>query len=340
MLATACGWLPSEHPSYRWATQVLLPFALALLLLGVDLPSVYRIGWRALGATLIGMMSIGLGLPLIARVMHTALPPEAWKGVGTLAATWTGGSMNLLAVNTMLGTPEEIFTALIVVDALVAYTWMACLVSLSTLRTPLDHWLRAKPLTLSTASSPRPDAHPARSTIACAFLAVALAAGAFQLAGWLPTNTLMSARNGWTVFLVTTGALVASLIPAIRMRATRAPSLGYPCLYGVLAAMGAQANFSALWTASAWVVLGVATALFHGVVMLLAGRALRLPLSMLATASQANLGGVASTPIVGAVYDPRLAPVGLLLAVGLNAVGTYLGLVAASLARWLMRLSP
>jgi len=38
---------------------------------------------------------------------------------------------------------------------------------------------------------------------------------------------------------------------------------------------------------------------------------------------------------VGAVYDQRLVPVGLLLAIACNAVGTYWGLFAAWLARFL-----
>jgi uncharacterized membrane protein len=109
-----------------------------------------------------------------------------------------------------------------------------------------------------------------------------------------------------------------------------------PCLYLVLAAMGAQASLEALRSAPVWVVFGFGVAAVHGAVMLLGGRLLRLPLSMLATASQANLGGVASTPLVGAVYDLRLAPVGLLLAIGCNAVGTYWGLCSAFLAKLLL----
>ena len=99
--------------------------------------------------------------------------------------------------------------------------------------------------------------------------------------------------------------------------------------------MGAQASLIALRAAPVWILVGAGTALLHGATMLLVGRLLRVPLGMLATASQANLGGVASTPIVGAVYDQRLVPVGLLLALGCNAVGTYLGLLAAGLSRWL-----
>ncbi|MBI4354530.1 MAG: DUF819 family protein, partial [Candidatus Omnitrophica bacterium] len=76
-----------------------------------------------------------------------------------------------------------------------------------------------------------------------------------------------------------------------------------------------------------------ASAVLHGCLMLAAGRWLRLPLGLLATASQANFGGVISAPLVGAVYHERLVPIGLCLALLGNALGTYLGLLSASLSR-------
>ncbi|HUU47114.1 MAG TPA: DUF819 family protein [Acidobacteriota bacterium] len=51
----------------------------------------------------------------------------------------------------------------------------------------------------------------------------------------------------------------------------------------------------------------------------------------MATGSQANIGGVVSAPIVAAVYQPSLAPVGLLLGVFGNIIGLYAGLLCATL---------
>ena len=111
--------------------------------------------------------------------------------------------------------------------------------------------------------------------------------------------------------------------------------LGYPVLYLVLAATGAQAQLRALWSTPVWIALGAIVVLVHGSTLLLAGRLFRIRLGILATASQANLGGLVSGPLVGAVYHRTLAPIGLLLAVAGNALGTYVGLLAATLARLL-----
>ena len=50
MLGTTLGALPRAHPVYPALTGGLLPVALGLLLLGVDVPAVIRAGSRALGA--------------------------------------------------------------------------------------------------------------------------------------------------------------------------------------------------------------------------------------------------------------------------------------------------
>lgn len=54
----------------------------------------------------------------------------------------------------------------------------------------------------------------------------------------------------------------------------------------------------------------------------------------MAVGSQANTGGVSTTPEVVSIFHPALAPVGVLLAVLSHVLGTYSGLLTA----WIMRL--
>ena len=336
MLGAALGMLPPKHPVYHALTDGLLPVALGLLLLGVDVPAVIRAGARALGAAAVGAAGIVAGVALWARILHDRLPPEAWRGAGALAGTWTGGTMNLLALRAILGTPEPMFASLIIVDALIAYAWMALLVAASALQGPIDRWLRAAPILDGPGMSPAEAGAPPRglgAQVGCALIAAALALGARLAARHLPTSTLVSSSSGWTVVLVTTAALGLSLLASVRRLGSSGNALGYSALYLALAATGAQASLTALWSAPVWIVVGIGTAAVHGLALLAAGRLFRIPLGLLATASQANIGGVVSAPLVGAVYHQSLAPVGLLLAMLGNALGTYLGVWSAALCR-------
>ena len=336
LLAVTLGWLPRGHGAYRSLTDQLLPLALACLLLGIDLPAVILAGGRALVAAMIGAGGIVVGAPLGVWFLQAHLPVDAWKGAGALAGTWTGGTMNLLALRSILEMPDAIFAPLIIVDALVAYSWMAILVAASAYQRPIDRWLRATTAVDapgSHASVPEPSSKNRWRLAVCALMALGLSLGAGWLAARLPTSQLVSSSTGWTILLVTTAALMLSLIPSLRRVGATGAALGYPCLYLVLAATGVQASLEALWSAPAWILVGIWVALFHGGLLLLSGRFFRIPLGMLATASQANIGGVVSAPLVGAVYRQDLAPIGLLLALAGNAVGTYLGLLSAFLSR-------
>jgi uncharacterized membrane protein len=169
-----------------------------------------------------------------------------------------------------------------------------------------------------------------------ALLCAALAALARGLSGRLPITPLISSPLGWTILLVSTAALGASAIPPVRRLGHETERLGYPLLYLVLAATGAQGSLQALGSAPMWLVVGLCAVGAQGLLLLAVGRGARIPLGLLATASQANVGGLVSAPLVGATYHPSLAPVGLLLAMAGGAVGTYVGLVAAALSRGLM----
>ena len=80
---------------------------------------------------------------------------------------------------------------------------------------------------------------------------------------------------------------------------------------------------------------GLAIVVIHAGFILAAARITKAPLFLAAAASQANIGGVASAPVVAEAYQPHLASVGLLLAVLGNIVGTYMGILAGQLCRML-----
>ncbi len=339
MLAVTVGGLPRDPASYQLLTNALLPLALVLLLLGVDVRMILRSSGHALLAAAIGAAGVVVGALISVWSVGPLLPAEAWKGAGALVGTWTGGTMNLLALRAILGVPEEIFAPLILVDAMTAYGWMAVLMAASAYQPHLNRWLHATDDRDAHESADREVTAVDRTRGAFPVvvgLALLISLASRHLSARIPATALVSGSTGWTVLLVTTISLGLSLIPALRRLAGPGHRWGQPCLYLVLAATGAQASLEALRAAPAWVLVGLIVVLCHGLLLMLAGRWLRIPISVLATASQANLGGVVSAPLVASVYHRSLAPLGLLLAVAGNALGTYLGWLAAAIAHRLI----
>lgn len=345
-LLTAVGFLPGSHPVYGWVSAHVLPPCLAMLVMNADLPALRRLGRPAVGALVVGFFGIAAGMVFSHALLARRLPDGAWAAAGALAASWTGGSANMIAVKQALVAPESAFAPIIVVDAFFAYAWMAFLIWAASRRAVFDRWVSAR----DAGEAPTPPATTGRRPpLAWGWVpatAVALGIGAvfFGKFAGPPLGALLAGLSKniaggfkpftWTVLAVTTGGLALSLTGLFRAAPERTERLGNALLYFLLTTLGAQASLGALGRAPLFMVLGAGAMLIHALVLLAGARLFRWPLSTVAMASQACVGGVVSAPMVAAVYRPSLAAVGLLLAVAGNVVGTYIGVVTAQLCLW------
>jgi uncharacterized membrane protein len=162
-------------------------------------------------------------------------------------------------------------------------------------------------------------------------LALGLTAACLWLGGQLPPVGRVLNPFSWSIVLLTSVALLLSLTRLSRLEGAGASTLGYAGFYLLLASVGAQGDLRKVVEQPQFVAVGVTVIFVHIACVVLALRLLRAPAFFLGAASQACVGGYSSAPIVAALYEPAMAPVGLLLAVLGNVVGTYLGLGVAEL---------
>lgn len=370
MLATTAGWLPDHHPLYDFFSAQLLPVCLVLLLISTDLKSVIRLGPLATTLMLAGSAGTMIGGLVSFHLYRRWLPDQSWMGIGALSASWIGGSANLLAVKEALKMPNSLLGPLVIVDALIAYSWMALLVAasgwqsrwnermVSATRGPASQRSSRPSVAVlspalgslsrfsmkrfkgseNPARSPRDGALPAlpvaeTSRLACGItLSVIVSLLAQWISQRLPAVGQVVNASTWTILLVTTASLLLSLTPLSKAGQAGASKVGTFLLYLLLTSIGARANFQAITQAPIFLALGLTWITIHGLCLLAAGYFLKAPLGLMAAASQANIGGPISAPIVAATYHPNLASVGLLMAILGNILGTYLGVFTAVLA--------
>ena len=166
-------------------------------------------------------------------------------------------------------------------------------------------------------------------------LAVAFAGSgaAHLMAQELPQVRGVISTYTWTIMIVSLIGILLSLTPARNLERSGATRTGYDLLYFVLTAIGAKASVADFGSALTLIAAGLLIVLIHAVFLLAGARFLRAPMFLVAAASQANMGGAASAPVVAEVYHPGLASVGLLLAILGNITGTWLGIICAQLCR-------
>lgn len=352
MVVAAIGLIPPEcgpggkviTPVYGAIVKYCLPACLILLLINVDLRAILRLGGVALAVMAAGALGVMVGGPVVLAIFGRWLPPEIqpqmWTGFGALSASWMGGSTNLVAVAKGVETLPEIVGMVIIVDTVIAYGWMSMLMIMAGRQAKFDRWNRSRmgvldELRRHASEAGAREAHPI--TLRHIVLMFTIAVGGTALAMWasteLPEVPQMISPFTWAIILASIFGLILSMTPARRLARFGTHSVGYGLLFFVLAAIGATADLTHLASVPVLVLAGLVWVLIHGIFLLTAGRLLRAPLALIATASQANIGGVVSAPVVAEVYQTGLAPVALLLAVLGNVLGTYLGLCCAALCR-------
>ncbi|HUF51058.1 MAG TPA: DUF819 family protein [Longimicrobiales bacterium] len=339
-LSTAAGITPLSSPAYAWMTRYLLPVALILLMISVDLRAIIRLGRMALVMMLAGTVGIIIGGPVALLVFGQWLPADAWKGFAALSGSWIGGTANLVAMAESVGASAEILAPVIVVDTVVGYGWMGMLLLLSAYQARFDRWNRADTRVIEETNRRMATLEDKRRPtelrdlliiIGFAFVAATLAIAAGGMLPRVGDPTIISATT-WAVLIVVTAGLLLSFTPVQRLEQVGASRVGYAALYLLLTAIGAQADLRAVLQTPLFFAAGALWLLIHLVVLFAVARMVRAPLFFVATGSMANIGGAVSAPVVAGVYHPALAPVGLLLGVA----GYILGIYGALACAWLL----
>jgi len=167
-------------------------------------------------------------------------------------------------------------------------------------------------------------------------IAVSLTIGTIclQLGKFIPPLGEIVTAFGWTIILVLVISIILSFTKLQNLERKGASVVGNYMLYFLLASIGAKANLTAILNAPIFLLVGIVWIIIHAVILYTIGRLIKAPMFLIATSSQANIGGVVSAPIIASVYQPSLAPVGLLLGILGNISGTFLALVTSQLCLW------
>jgi uncharacterized membrane protein len=333
---------------YPMARDFLLPSALVLLCIAIDLGAILRLGPKAVIMFLTGTLGVMLGAGtsfLALRLIHPeTVAGETWRGMTTVAGSWIGGGANQAAMKEVFNVEATLFGQFVAVDVLVANVWMAVLLFLAARASAFDRWTRADTSaiedlkrrieTLQAATTRIPTLTDLMLVLAAGlgatglahFLAEPLVAWISSLpAGWRLQDYSLTSGFFWIVVLATTFGLLLSFTRARNLEGVGASRVGSAMLYVLIASIGMHMDLGALLERPWLFLLGLIWISVHAALMLGMAKLIRAPLFFMAVGSQANIGGAASAPVVAAAFHPALAPVGVLLAVLGYALGTYGG---------------
>ena len=347
--------VPRASPVYDAVYGPVTSLAIAWLLLAVHLGDLRHAGARMLAAFGIAVIGTAAGAITGAFLFHATLGDQTWRLAGTLTGTYTGGSLNFVAVGRGLELPETLFAGATAADNLTTALWLG-----ATLLLPV--WLRrfyptpvpaqsethgvAPPGDARTADARTADARTAEDHTRAhhPFFAPA-AVSTLQLSLLIAVGLLLviaadrvGARTGIPAVLwLTTFALIVGHATPLA-RAPGALQLGTLALHFFFVVIGIGSRIADI------VAVGVEVFFFtlvvvgiHGLIVFGIGRLARLDVGSIAVASQAAIGGPSSAIAVAAAREwPALLLPGVIVGLFGYAIGTYLGLGVAYLMRALL----
>ena len=364
MALSNAGLLPDKSPIYEFLASTGVSVAIVLILLTVDLRSVFSAGPQMLVAFFIGAVGTALGASSAALLLSDSVGPETYKIAGQYTGTYMGGGVTFAALGEYFETSSDMFSAAVAADVAITAIWLIACLSIPLLLSRAKHDLGAvgpesneltsnitaelshSNLVLETdleeageevdATGISPDLKKSlHSTINAVSLAeaatlVMLAAGLVWFADWLAGVVGVP-----EVLVLTTLVLLVAQIPAVKELSGSAMWGNY-LLHLFLAANGAQSVIANIFVIGPAVFyFALATVAVHGIIIFGIGRLAGIDAPTLAVASQANIGGPASAMALAGTrgYSHLLLPG---IAVGLlgYAIGNYTGAALGTVIRF------
>lgn len=346
---------------YFIASRFLLPAALVLMTLSIDLKAMFKLGPKALIMFFTGTVGVIIGGP-IAILIVSIFSPETvggagfdavWRGLSTLAGSWIGGGANQAAMLEVYKYNQNKYGAMVLVDIVVANIWMAVLLFGIGRKETIDKWFKAdnssieelknRVSTYAASVTRNPTLADLMIILGIAFTAVGLSHwGSNSISDFLKANveavndptsfvSTFGDRFFWMVTFATLLGILFSFTKLKQYEGAGASKIGSVFIYILVASIGMKMDLGSVLSNPGLLIVGLIWMSIHVLLLVIVGKLIRAPFFFLAVGSKANIGGAASAPIIASAFHPSLASVGVLLAVFGYVIGTYGAILSAIL---------
>jgi len=337
MLASTFGlWEKTESvtATYKSVKSNLLPAMIFLMLLLADMREIFKLGRKMLLTFLLASTSISLGFIGMFALFHTSFGAEAWKPFAALSGSWMGGTANMVAIQGALNLPDSAMGYTLLIDSIDYAIWVMILLALVPFAKRFNTWSKADTSLIDEVGERLALKEENKKPMDFASLffllgfALFVSALAQYGASFLPTTSFLTSTT-WIVIIATLAGILFAMTPLAKISGSS--ELANIMLYLIVALIASRANFSELTEAPLYIFAGFVIIAIHVTIMVIFAKLFKLDLFSLGIASLANIGGVASAPILASAYSKALIPIGVLMAMMGYILGTFGGLMVGKI---------
>ncbi|CAH0995135.1 hypothetical protein EMA8858_01255 [Emticicia aquatica] len=340
------------------ASRYFLPTCLVFFTLSIDIQSIKQLGGKALFVFFAGALGVMVGGPLgiwIGKLIDPSFlgqnGEEIWRGLATIAGSWTGGNANQLALKEIFQPSPAVFAQTSVIDVLFAELWLGLLLYFVGKAAIIDKKMKADASVIKaiqdrvefeTGKQKNPSFQELFLLLAVGFGITGLShLVADNVAPYIESNYpnlkaySLASKSFWIVTVASLSGFILSNTKVRSLEKFGGSKIGTLFLYFLIATIGMQLHIFEAFKNPMLFLVGLIWILTHAIFTIIASYLVKAPFFFTAVGSQANVGGVASASVVAAAFNPSLAPIGVLLAILGNAIGTYCGYLTGLMMQWL-----
>lgn len=344
ILATFDFWTgPEIAVANQTVRTAIIPAMIFIMLLQCDISKITRIGPRLLLGFFCAMFSIIAGFAITFYFMKGEFPETAPKTFGALAGSWIGGSSNMVAIQDALNIPDNIMGPTLLVDNIEYASWSVLLLGTVPFAKYFNAWTNADTSIVDSIGEnldvdlshrrTKPEASDIAFLLGLGFAVAAISINAGRYFSPILTRDFGASdffsASTITIILATLLGLFAAMTKLSTVPGSSQVSI--PMLYILICLIASRSSFKDLTSAPMYLVAGLLILVIHAILMAVMAKIFKMDLFTCATASLANIGGVAAAPIIAAAYKETLVPAGVLMGLLGYACGTFGGLFVAQI---------
>ena len=344
--------IPLAAPAYDFVWDYVVPLAIPLLLFQANVKKI----WKDSGRMLIIYLISGLGTLLGGFLAFHALKnyiPDLYQAVAMMVGTYTGGSVNLVAMTDAFKVPGDLASSAVVADNLLAAIYFFSLAAIPTLKFFQKRY--SHPILDEIEANGGADENHAASywtakpvalidiakALAVAFAVVAVSneiAGFF--ASVIPTtNFALELLNGLIgnkyLIMTTITMLLATFLPNQIGEIAGAQEIGTFLIHIFFTVIGVPASIYLILTQAPLLLVFCAIIIIcNMLVSFLGGKLFHFNLEEIIIASNANIGGptTAAALAIGKGWQGLVVPALLVGTLG-YVIGNYYGIFMGTLLK-------
>ncbi|WP_053955235.1 DUF819 domain-containing protein [Inediibacterium massiliense] len=337
LLGTFKVWDQTDEVNmyYKMVKNNLLPAMIFLMLLRCDLRKILKLGPKMLLGFFAASISIGIGFVVAYGLFKNMYVQDTWKAFAALAGSWMGGTGNMAAIQGALNVPDSSMGYTLLIDSIDYAIWVMILLWLVPYAKFFNKWTKADTSIIDEVGEQlAATQEKIRKNIEFSDMIFLIGMSFFvssvsqSLSEILPETSFITGTT-WTVILATIAGVVCAMTGIGKIPGSS--QISNVMLYTIVGLIASRANFAELGQAPLYIIAGFVILIVHGVILAIVAKIFKLDLFTCGIASLANIGGVASAPILAASYSEALIPIGVLMAMLGYVIGTGGGLLVGKI---------